>query len=488
MGVEDHFIDVVGGRFAETDRAQLDALFDALLASGKDAVIHFHGGLVSRSDAIAKMEALLPHYEAAGAYPIFFIWNSDLGTTIRANLDEIMHEEIFRRLLRRIAQFALSKILDVGDGRGVGEEGGRLELRSLKREVPKDPDRLRESLTALTGERREISELSNVQVDQLLEEIESDDTIRDEAAKIAAGVMTPEEIDRAMSSRGAGAVSAASTRTLISPTVVKEIARQQDGGDRSVFAAATIARYGLKALKGVISRYMKGRDHGVYTTCVEEILRALYLDNVGTVAWKMIKQDTADAFGEDGDLHAGTAFVELLRDRWPSGRRITLVGHSTGAIYIGHLLEAADAELSAEQLFDVVFLAPACTFPFMSERLELFQRRAPRARVFNLSDELESGYWEVPGLYDASLLYLVSGLFEEEEVDMPILGMQRFFTGEAPFDAPAVQAVRNYLEGELVWSEVDEVDGRRSGAKTHGAFDRDERTLSSLSHLLEQGL
>ena len=181
------------------------------------------------------------------------------------------------------------------------------------------------------------------------------------------------------------------------------------------------------------------------------------------------------------------ALLELLNQQWTKDKRITLIGHSTGAIYIGHLLKYADEMLPPDIKFDVVLLAPAATFEFFEQKLDVLRNRVNNIRVFNLKDEIESSYWEVPVLYNRSLLYLVSGLLEEKEIDMPIIGMQRYFTGKDPYDTQPVRSVMDYLNGKLIWSVANNGPGRQSSAEQHSAFDNDPSTQSSLRHILTDG-
>ena len=48
-----------------------------------------------------------------------------------------------------------------------------------------------------------------------------------------------------------------------------------------------------------VRRLWNKRDHGLYTTIVEEVLRAAYFNRVGEVVWRMMKKDTSDAFQAD---------------------------------------------------------------------------------------------------------------------------------------------------------------------------------------------
>lgn len=481
-----HYIDLVDGKFSSTSYEDLKKTFSSIQGSpaGKNLVVHFHGGLVNHSAAMRVMDTLLQPYTDGEAYPVFFVWNSDLWTTVRRNWDEIANEKIFKLLIWRVARFALGKLKDSALGRG----DGRVELTSVK-DIPDDPEGLEEFLVANTPEVHEIPPLTPVQEDQFKEDLESDDDIKNEALRIAAGLRTQDEIDAEIASRGIAPVRG-SVSTLISPSILREINEEATTDEgRGLFTIGTVIKYGVEVLAAVVKRYAQGRQHGLYTTIVEEVLRTLYLDNVGVLAWEMMKKDTGDAFENDVTQYGGTAFVAELKRLWSPGQRVTLVGHSTGAIYIGELLEHADRVLPKEAKFDVIFLAPACTFSFINERLPLFERRVDNIRVFALQDDIERDYWEVPFFYKGSLLYMVSGLFEADEVDMPLVGMQRYYQGEpgGPYDRESVNRVKNYLMDHCIWSVADHGPGKKSSSKKHGDFDNDTPTKESLTQVLKNG-
>jgi hypothetical protein len=254
-----------------------------------------------------------------------------------------------------------------------------------------------------------------------------------------------------------------------------------------------VARRGVKVLAAVLKRFASGRDHGVYTTVVEELLRGLYLANAGHLVWSQMKQDTRDAFGDDPQRHGGTAFVQRLAgmDRGDTARTI-LVGHSTGAVYICELLKHADAVLPPGVKFDVVLLAPACTFKLFAHTLRDHGQRIGNLRVFTMEDALERADQLRRPVYLRSLLYFVSGVVEDEP-DQPILGMQRYHEADGPYreeDFPEVDAVRRHIarrHDQVVWSIADGDSGLRTAARKHGDFDNDDDTLASVAHLVRNG-
>ncbi|MFO1002340.1 MAG: hypothetical protein U0936_18590 [Planctomycetaceae bacterium] len=257
--------------------------------------------------------------------------------------------------------------------------------------------------------------------------------------------------------------------------------------------AVVAARVGRR----VITRLVSQRDHGWYTTIVEELLRELYVDTVGsTFFWKQMKKDTSDAFGGDVNQHGGSAFLDQLKNLTSNGTslpRVTLIGHSAGAIFVSNFLLAAQSVLPVDFQFDVVLLAPAVDCELFSRAIDT--NRIRNIRVFGMSDSLEakdallrpvSG--ALSSVYPRSLLYFVSGLLETA-VDLPLVGMERYYDrNRYPGDAfPALRKVRGYLQhasDRQVWSFADDGAGRKCGATQHGGFHGDPATLESVKHII----
>ena len=481
-----HFLDVANGEFHGTSADDLQNLFKEV-EKGKSRdhlVVHFHGGLVSRNSAESTAETLLPDYIESGAYPIFFFWNSGALQVLATNLHEVAKEPVFQRLLRRLAQLLVGKLTDP-----TGMRGPQIEIESIK-DIPVEPEALLEWTRKHEPlPNTEIHELTNSQRQQIQRELILDTVLSAESRAIAATLREPAEIewDLMTHSRGAPSVRA-SRRTLMSPSVLKRICEEvPNPGTRSAATLLAIANYGVEIAASVVGRYRRGHDHGLFATIAEEIARSLYADSIGSTVWALMKRDTEDAFGNDPHRHAGTAFIANLLKWWKPGRRITLIGHSTGAIYIGHLLVHADRVLPSEAKFDVVLLAPACTYEFVHERISVFTNRISGFNMFALRDELERGYWEVPLLYPASLLYMVSGLFEDPIIDMPILGMQRYFHAAGSYDQLPIRAVVEWVNKRCVWAVSDAGSILWTGANKHGGFLEDSETRRSLKHILLNG-
>jgi len=486
----------------------------ALVADLKNAtkvVIHLHGGLVPQAAALQKAERLAPVYQAAGARPVFMVWESGFLETISNNLHEIDKEKIFSLIVKRVLKFAVGKLTATEGSKGTGQlplpkdlEISKEFNKRLKRQPHGDVP-----YGQFTPKR--LDELTDAERKRFEDSLATDTEFQNEVQAIVDTVR-PEQIEAA--SKGIAAKRRKSTITLMSPEIVDElVADAEKKGGKGIFSSAAMILKAGQILWRVINRFRHGRDHGLYTTVVEEVLREFYIANVGSAIWGMMKKDTEDTFVNVGQepIRAGWFLVQELGKLIKEGNKpeISVVAHSAGAIYASHLLmhfawARADHDHPLPDDFrlkHLIFLAPACSFSLF-ERVLVLHRQSPlfdHFRLFSLSDELEAGYWEVPGVYPRSLLYFVSGVVERENgmsaQDLPLLGMKRYYDDDATYQQPDVQHVRQLLalasnKRSEVWSEVNGGDGLRSDALKHGAFDStDERkaTIESIQHILESG-
>jgi pimeloyl-ACP methyl ester carboxylesterase len=516
-----HYIHSRGGALGAqglSSAADVDAIVAQLgQAPNRHLILHFHGGLVSAKAGFELAERLLPVYSAAG-HPVFFIWESGAWETIRNNLLELADEPLFRQLLRKALEYAL----------------GRLGARSGARSIT--PQQVDASEVARTLDRF----IADPQPDNVpykdFEPASPDGArARDEidAAEIEADLEQDQEFKRALASlpdlpsgrRSAWAPLGAAAAPRQTPFALIASEKLSERPDRR--GLVTLFKAGLllkDIVVGVIKRHRAKRDHGFYATVVEEIVRAFKIGGSGlnewgkALQWSRMKKDCVDAFGEDPALHAGSALLARLGVALNQGLkvdRITLIGHSTGAIYICEWLAAAAQRLAGSVQFDVVLLAPAVSYARYAAMLAAQGDRIRNFRMFSMNDRLEreDQVWGADGLagaqdwrrfvYPSSLLYLVSGILESragvggaliDEPDMPLLGMERFFTSEAVYtaaDFPEVAQVRAWLAGDAkrtVWSvKADAGPGLNSSCNDHGAFDNEPDTLASLGRILGQG-
>jgi len=473
-------------------RAHVVGVFERAVQSGKPIVLHLHGGLVSQKSAYAMVNHLQPRYLSAGYFPIFIVWHTGLFDAIK-NARELVNRPLFQRLLVRLLKYFVSRYGGpTGKALGPGEEPDDAEVEEelAKRQVGKVPYKD-------VVPRPEQEEMSAAERADLVQSVSGDNELRQEWEQ---EVEAPE--------------TAPGGKGLQMDEDVREEALREFGKPegKAIVSGALLARHSVVIALRVTRRFFKHRDHGLHTTIVEEILRELYVDQIGTEVWQFMKQDSADTFEHEGQVpeRGGWLLMQLLGDvvkqRHAANQPqpiVSIVGHSAGSIYAANLLSylhhtrlipASPWHGIPFQIDKLVFLAPAATCKVLATLLEKHDA-APLFRAFrmySLADTDEQGYYEVPVLYPGSLLYIISGLLESEDDessgDMPVTGMQRYARTTHPFAEPEVVKVWQFLKSKpdhLVWSGDKRGPGLNCDSKKHGDFDNTPETVASFLHFLK---
>lgn len=254
-----------------------------------------------------------------------------------------------------------------------------------------------------------------------------------------------------------------------------------------VGVAAFLIKHAAKIAFRCFRRFRSRRDHGFHATLVEEVARELYGDLIGATIWGMMVRDAADHFGDGG---LGKTLLEAIPAEGPV--HIVVTAHSAGSIWASRMLLAI-AQSGRPIEIDLILLAPAVRIDLFAEMLEAAEGRILRCHMFTMSDELErkdavlghdKGY-----IYPSSLLYLVSGLFEEQGAkpfaDAPLLGMRRFVGApwlDDPVQIAAAQRVAAFFQQPdhaIVYSQMPGV----TLADTHSGFASEQVTLRSVRAL-----
>lgn len=151
-------------------------------------------------------------------------------------------------------------------------------------------------------------------------------------------------------------------------------------------------------------------------------------------------------------------------------------------------------------MFDVVFLAAAIRDSRFDAQLNpQVNSRIAHFRSFGMTDLLEgaSGLLEktdaiaelVDLFYPASLLYLISGILEPDEVDAPLVGMQRYILYDHVYGTePGVVDLESFVAVHPdVWSPTSATTpiGYRCQASFHDSFPNDPQTLQSVTRLIQ---
>lgn len=504
----DHVLVSAGGAFTQDTTSQ-PADVERILKLAADAsprsglVVHFHGGLVDEKAGLKVAESLAPQYLDADAYPLFLVWQSGLLESLINNKQDLLRDPAFRELVKKVSEWVLKRIGGVVTLKGSG--GAPVNVKRLRSEYDAWFDQQRGAPPVADDE------VNGKMVTTKGAQNESEDAL---AAAIAAGLDQDPAFKRAVkeafnaqlpldavTTKSAGSGKKADV-LLLSKAARAELFTTQAAGTTKggVLVWLNVARFVAKVVLAVLRRYSKGRDHGFYCTVVEEVLRAAYGNLIGSAIWNQMKKDTADSF-QCGAQYCGHSVVQQLKALEDAGRRfnrLTLVGHSTGAIYICNFLDAmAAAGLNAKAR--VVFLAPAVTHRRFETALKVHAPRIEAFRMFAMRDNLECNDVMVPVLYTRSLLYFVSGLTEGDVVngrwqgafDQTLVGLERYLKGEVygGEDFGDVAAVKEYLgsgQYRTVWSPAEDGEGRSSKAAKHGDFDNDEATMHSVQAFLRQ--
>lgn len=493
------------GILADTTPADVRTLVENLPGHQK-LVWHFHGGLVSQSGALESAARLKTAYESVGAYPTFFVWESDFLRVVKDNLEDINQEKIFKQLVKWLIKFTLGKLGDMDGGKATGQlqlpNDIEVAIELKKADNGEEPY----ANVAPTSALKPLNDAEKAAFEQAL----TADPRFQAAVNDVVAAATPENTEQRSNAKGVLTVSRASGKTLMSPEIVSEIETDvAANAGKGVLSTAVLLKHAGSILLRVINRFVDKHDHGVYCTVVEELLRELYLANVGTTVWGMMKKETADTFENAGQKpeRGGWFFIDTLSEKLAAGYnpQITLVGHSAGSIYIYNLLRYVEKArtdpnhpLPETFKFDtIIFEAPALDCLKFADMVKNYRHLFTHFRMFTMSDDGEKGKAMVPVLYPRSLLYFISGVLERDYTDpdkladdQPIAGMQRYINEKTVYTAAEIATIRKFLaedDRRVVWATDNRGDGLASAATQHSGFSEEPQTLSSVQHILQHG-
>lgn len=217
--------------------------------------------------------------------------------------------------------------------------------------------------------------------------------------------------------------------------------------------------------------------------------------------WSEMKENAELAYGSGrgGDLLV-TA-LQRLRDSWGDDLEIHLVGHSAGAIMLGHLLTSLAARQMANNVASVHLYAPACTVQFANRHYATQAEVMKKLYIHLLSDRVERDD-SVGVVYRKSLLYFVSNALEVD-LRTPILGLHNVFNpnyGGWDGTSATGEALRAWREaakesGLLKDQRLNVIDTNdiltalpsRTISASHGGFDNDIQVLTQTLQTIRGG-
>lgn len=428
-------------------------------------IINAHGGLVSEKDARAVAQfKLYPHHVDWHTYPMYFVWETGPWEAPLNNLKEVL-KAISKKLLFEWAMGKLeAKVSDLADNALVAEED--LEEGVLAKEW------------AENGE----------------------DPLLDAALAQAWVDYQQAKSEPALAAESGSHVPYIDTKqgAAINDRVAAELFGEPLAADMAMIGLRgwlQLARVFIRVVKR--QRSGRGRRHVPVGILFEELLREFYLGDLIRIGWwKQMQGDAEQSFNAPGagGRELMKALGEALKGVHPQPR-ITLVGHSAGSIFHCHLLDIA-GEVAKDLVFDVVFLAPAVTCERFAQAIHRHasgaKPRIRRYRQLGMRDASEAGEWST--VFPGSLLYLVSNVLEDERrADVPLMGMERFFSWPVYASVPeaaAIKACADFLHAQgsdsAQWLEQSDLAGVDPKTKlVHGYFDDGKVALQKLERIME---
>lgn len=450
--------------------SDVDAMFLRYeTASVKKITLYFHGGLVNEKTGMATAIKMEKHFSSVGQTPICFVWETGLMETVASNIGKISDTKLFGKLIKILTKKLSSKLgFDLAEGRGAGVTLTNAQVESeLNSKIPF------ENYTQRNLESKGRGAEASVNLPAKPEDLEGEFKFEIESDFELISIIGESK--------------------LTVPNAV-------GGQSRGIIDTALLIRHVAKIAFRVIKRFVGKRDHDFYPTIIEELLRELYIAEVGAWVWNNMKIKSNDMWKDNAGLldvnqHAGRYLFDKLIEyhkKYPDVQ-VSLVGHSAGSIAICNLLRM-NANNYHQLVFDkIIFMAPACRIDLFRDEIVLHQNRFKTFRMFTMADSNEKHDLLVPYFYTHSLLYLISGVLEDEgkDYDALILGLERNIMASYPYDSiPEVLEVNKFLysnnANRIIFSQTldDTTDGLRTKSLSHGGFDDDELTINSIKFIL----
>ena len=304
-------------------------------APNNGLVIHFHGGLVDREYALKNIAATLTSvYGKADAYPLFFIWESGFKETIWNNKGDLVQDPAFRELVKKVSEWVLKKVSITGTFGFKGATGQQIEdIDEFRKDFDQWFDNQRtqppsettgvQATPATAGQ----AKASEADLDELAQQIrdglDDDKGFTDALSQAFNASMPAAQI----ATRGMGTGLKRSDNLMLSSEALDEMFPPEAGGQtaeakvktRGLFSWMSVAKFVAKVVIAVVKRFKADRDHGMYCTVVEEVLRAAYGDLIGATIWNQMKKDALDSFADDPST-CGLAVVKKLKRSSPKAR------------------------------------------------------------------------------------------------------------------------------------------------------------------------
>jgi len=455
----------------KTSPQDVDDIFICLRNENVENItLHIHGGLIDESAGIQIAKMMTPVYSAVNSHPITFVWQTGPFDTIKDQILTIHKTKIFKFILKTVAKIVINYFRMLVNKKEVI----RFEDSHIEEELTKDiPFAFLDNMDDIN---REIlnNKLSDVLIfDSLLLETE-----------FLIEFDSNSEFEELIETDKEGII-----------LFKKEIRESLNYKNSNFMGALKISM--SKVVRRIVLRFKRRRDHGAMATFTEELLRELYIDNLGSYIWDGMKLKAREMWDSNNGLsgdnqHAARYFLdklEKLKKDQPE-IKINCVGDSAGSIVICHLLGLIAAEKYKCTFETITFLAPACRVKLFNNHIVNNPSMFKRFRIFTMGDYYEIRDHLLGKVYPRSLLYLVSGLLEKG-FDEYILGLERHVSAKFPYNNSRELKIANKFlysssYDRLVYSVTPDSApvGKRSQSRKHGDFDCDHLTQESLQKII----
>ncbi|MGI9490885.1 MAG: caspase family protein [Geminicoccaceae bacterium] len=205
---------------------------------------------------------------------------------------------------------------------------------------------------------------------------------------------------------------------------------------------------------------------------------------LGQPFWEVMKSSARTA-SEAGATFGAHRLAQLLKGlNEQHGQKIDFhaVGHSAGAIFHNYFMRECTEGNRPLTVNSLHYLAPACTIDLFKSLVKpLVGGRIGNFTLYTMDRLTERNDPTVP-VYGKSLLYLVSRGFERVRGEA-ILGLEDSINEDPDILAFLGLGATHNPDARVIWSPSgDEVpDNSRANATTHGGFDNDQDTMTSVA-------
>lgn len=495
------------GKADEGQKAKLVELKSRLSKPGAKLLVHLHGGLVDETGGLEAATRLAGRGASTWDLEdewtqLYIVWRTGAFETIRTNWMELAKDDRFyQTVLLRLIKFVARKIgIPAPEGARSADLAFDLSEATILaniRGLTDDGKVLREPFADVDAHFA-VDAPKNSRATVLVNESEARLALefQEELARDRQFQRVLADIDNAANNGLLGRATLADGDAAKGLAMLKRMSKnvRDEIGPIDTLEARTargpvsVGTFLLKHAGLIIYRCFKRfrtqRDHGFHATIVEELCRELYGDLVGAKVWGMMVDDAGDHFVGEG---LGVTLVEILKSV-PTPDRFVVTGHSAGSIWAARFLIAMQKRGVTHKV-KLFLLAPAIRQDLFVEMLNDAGHLLESCRMFTMTDELERrdavlGH-DLGFIYPSSLLYCVSGLFEERDAvayaDAPLLGMRRFenvpwLNGTEDETAKVISQFFQRPANGVVLSPTSGI----CESDTHGGFDDEPHTLKTV--------